>query len=353
MRMNAISSQLNITKNVNKYDRPTKQQDSSAGSVSSLNQRWELKKQLRGTNNSSNNMPANSVLDSSMSYVDSLRASRTNSKNTTLEKKKLKYSYKAISSKIVNCKKSYVAKEVVGQAKREVTRLKKLRSKEEYNSEELEAAIAHAQAMERVAKKKARHLEEEEMVKAAGGACMGELEEREDTEEVSDEELDTEELENLSDEELDELAAEADMEGIDFEEIDFEEIVSSDQIDAMMSDMLSEMSEEMSSLMEDMGLDELFDDMEMTVDKDMDPADYKMMVIKHRNKEMKEMTEADGEYLKAIFDMLAKQKASAGATIRTGAPSGDVNVSSSGLAMPQIANVPTANAPIAGIDISL
>ena len=229
-----------------------------------------------------------------------------------------------------------------------MARLKKLRSKGEYDSEELEAAISHAQAMERVAKKKARHLEEEEMAKAAGGACLGEIGDREESDEISDEDLTEEELEELSDEELAQLAEE-----IEPEDIDFEDIVSPEQIDAMMEDMLSEMSEELSNLMEEMGLDELFDGMGMSVEKDMDPEDFKMMVIKHRNKEMKDMAEADGEYLKAIFDMLAKQKATGGAAIRFDSPNVSINVSSGGMELAQIANVPSVDAAVAGIDVSV
>lgn len=48
----------------------------------------------------------------------------------------------------------------------------KQNSDSDSDSEEIDAAIAHAQAMERVAKKKAKHLEEEEMMKAAGGICQ-------------------------------------------------------------------------------------------------------------------------------------------------------------------------------------
>lgn len=349
MRINMINNQLNTAKNVNKFGHPMKQQQASAvNPMSVLNQKREIKRQLMGANNSSKNMPVNSVLDSSMSYLDSLREARNKTKNATLEKKKLKYSYKAISSKIINCKKSYNAKEVISQAKREVARLKKLRSKGEYDSEELEAAISHAQAMERVAKKKARHLEEEEMAKAAGGACLGEIGDREESDEISDEDLTEEELEELSDEELAQLAEE-----IEPEDIDFEDIVSPEQIDAMMEDMLSEMSEELSNLMEEMGLDELFDGMGMSVEKDMDPEDFKMMVIKHRNKEMKDMAEADGEYLKAIFDMLAKQKAAGGAAIRFDSPNVSFNVSSGGMELAQIANVPSVDASVVSIDVSV
>ena len=56
-----------------------------------------------------------------------------------------------------------------------------------------------------------------------------------------------------------------------------------------------------------MGMDELSDTM-LSVKKDIDPADIKMMKIKHRNKEMKEIVKADAEYLKAVFDRLEKMK---------------------------------------------
>lgn len=349
MRINAIKDQFNTSKNVNRFGHPMKkQQASNVNPMSVLSQKREIKKQLMGINNSSKNMPVNSVLDSSMSYLDSLREARNKTKNTVLEKKKIKYSYKAISSKIINCKKSYNAKEAISQAKREVARLKKLRSKGEYDVEELEAAIAHAQAMERVAKKKARHLEEEEMAKAAGGACLGELEESKDVEDVSKDELEDEELEELSDEEFARLDEEAMTENIDFEGI-----VSIKQIDVMMTDMLNEMSEEMTNLMDEMGLDELFDEMGVSFEKDMDPADLKMMMIKHRNKEMKDIAEADGEYLKAIFEMLERQKTAGSAAIKLDALNVHFDVSSGGMDLAQIANVSSADTPVAGIDVSV
>ena len=56
-----------------------------------------------------------------------------------------------------------------------------------------------------------------------------------------------------------------------------------------------------------MGLDELSDSV-LSVEKDMDPADLKMMKIKHRNKEMKDIVRADAKYLKAVFDHLEKTR---------------------------------------------
>ena len=51
-----------------------------------------------------------------------------------------------------------------------------------------------------------------------------------------------------------------------------------------------------------------FSDTAVSVDSETDPADLKMMKIKHRNKEMKDIFKADAEYLKAVFNHLEKMK---------------------------------------------
>ena len=121
-----------------------------------------------------NSWGQDSIVTSSLSYSESLRNQRQQTKNTTLALKKLKYQFKNISSKILRSKTSQAAKQAAGQARREIMRLKrqKQNSDSDSDSEEIDAAIAHAQAMERVAKKKAKHLEEEEMMKAAGTPCL-------------------------------------------------------------------------------------------------------------------------------------------------------------------------------------
>ena len=54
-------------------------------------------------------------------------------------------------------------------------------------------------------------------------------------------------------------------------------------------------------------LDELSDSV-LSVEKDMDPVDLKMMKIKHRNKEMKDIIRTDAKQLKAVFDHLEKTR---------------------------------------------
>lgn len=135
-----------------------------------------------------NSWGQDSIVTSSLSYSESLRNQRQQTKNTTLALKKLKYQFKNISSKILRSKTSQAAKQAAGQARREIMRLKrqKQNSDSDSDSEEIDAAIAHAQAMERVAKKKAKHLEEEEMMKAAGGICQGDRISEEETKDAQD-----------------------------------------------------------------------------------------------------------------------------------------------------------------------
>lgn len=281
-----------------------------------------------GQMQAANSWSQDSIVTSSLSYSESLRNQRQQTKNTTLALKKLKYQFKNISSKILRSKTSQAAKQAAGQARREVLRLKRQKQNSDSDSEEIDAAIAHAQAMERVAKKKAKHLEEEEMVKAAGGICQGDRISEEETKDVQDAEA-----ENAQNEE--EMSAEGSADEVsgDFSAYEYagNEAYAGDSYDTSdyialgmdtfyaqagdfmseMSDFTSELMQEMSDslrdLMEEMGLDGI-SDTAVSVNREMDPADLKMMKIKHRNKEMKDIVKADAEYLKAVFNHLEKMK---------------------------------------------
>ena len=281
-----------------------------------------------GQMQAANSWSQDSIVTSSLSYSESLRDQRQQTKNTTLALKKLKYQFKNISSKILRSKTSQAAKQAAGQARREVLRLKRQKQNSDSDSEEIEAAIAHAQAMERVAKKKAKHLEEEEMVKAAGGIWQGDQICEEETKDVQDAEA-----ENAQNEE--EMSAEGSADEVSGDLSAYKyagnEAYAGDSYDisdyialgmdafyaqagdfmSEMSDFTSEMMQEMSDslrdLMEEMGLD-VESDTVVSVNREMDPADLKMMKIKHRNKEMKDIVKADAEYLKAVFNHLEKMK---------------------------------------------
>lgn len=238
-------------------------------------------------------------------YEDLYGTKTQTSKTDATLTKPLKYSFKNLSSMIMRSKTSYAAKQAANQASREVQRLKREKQTGKYDADEIEAAITHAKSMERIARKKANHLLEEEMAKASGGQCMGSAE-------IDEEKIKSEDSENEQDgsgtEEETAGSVEENTAGntgqtvSDEFEIDMEQISEMQQI---ADEMLGDLSEDLEEMMED--LEELSDSF-MSVERDMDPADLDAMKLKHRLKEMKEMAKADGEYLKAMFEHYESMK---------------------------------------------
>ena len=330
------------------------QQNNTTASKNSVSDIKRMLARDSWSTQTANSLGQESIVTSTLNYSESLRNQRQQTKNTTLALKKLKYQFKNISSKILRSKTSQAAKQAAGQARREVLRLKRQKQSGNYDDDEIEAAINHAKAMERVAKKKAKHLEEEELAKAAGGIWQGEkvctdeeertLETDQNTDPEAEEELPCEATEAQSD---------MDLEEYDYPLLD-EFLLQTSDLMAEMSDFTSEMMQELSDsmrdIMEEMGMDELSDTM-LSVKKDIDPADLKMMKIKHRNKEMKEIVKADAEYLKAVFDRLEKMKdnpvipSGGGMSLSAGSTGMSFSADAAGI------GVPTVPAPV--IDISL
>lgn len=318
----------------------------------------DIKRMLARDSRSTQTQAANSrgqdsIVTSTISYSESLRNQRQQTKSTTLALKKLKYQFKNISSRILRSKTSQAAKQAAGQARREILRLKRQKQSGSYDSDEIDAAINHAKAMERVAKKKAKHLEEEELAKAAGGIWQGEkVCADEEPREVKDPETDkdVEDAEKMAEDSYDTASYE---EAYGYPTLD-EFLLQTGDLMAAMSDFtaetMQELSDSMKDMMDEMGMDELSDAM-LSVKKDMDPADLKMMKIKHRNKEMKEIVKADAEYLKAVFHRLEKMKDN---PVIPSGNSGNIIPGSSGTSFSAEAagiGVPAAPAPV--IDISL
>ena len=286
-----------------------------------------------------------SVVDQAISYADQLKASRSKTKAASLEKKKLQYNFKKISSQIVRSKNSVSARKAVQAARHEVARLKRLKGSGEYDDEELQLAIDHAKSMEKVAKKKVSHLEQEEMIERAHngfGAALEEIQEKkEETSEENEEDITDEELSEGADNEYQDFdsleVADEEYAGQEFESLQYElqqeieqaqyemqlqmqelaELLSenseyvAEASEDSMSEMMDEFSEEMSEMMENMGLDELAETL-YAPDPNMSEDDLKILKIKHRTKELKEIAEADKEYLKGIMEH-EKSKAEKGA----------------------------------------
>lgn len=261
------------------------------------------------------------VTERGFSYTESIRNAREKARETSLCLKKLHYDFKSISTQILRSKTSFNARQVAGKARREVIRLKRQRQSGEYDEEELKSAIVHAQAMERVAKKKMQHLLEEEMAKVTGGPCAGELEEREQPEDESAEEAlkSTEEPVSAGDDVLSEprdAMTEAMREQMQAyqdmmrEQMEMLQEQAGFSVEDMMSELMSEMADSMKELLEESGLSELTESL-FTAEVEMDPADLKLMKLKHRSEELRDIAKADAEYLKAVFDRLEKAKDSA------------------------------------------
>ena len=277
---------------------------------------YRIPSESRQTEKTNTNCFCDSYRSNMQKYSELLRTQRTKAKDVSGKLKKLKYHYKDISSKIMRSKTSAMARQVVSQAKREVLRLKREKQSGKYDSEEIDAAIVHAKAMERIARKKVKHLEEEEMAKACGGLCADSQISDELTEEEQEkdgtssiDELKREELQQgkLQQEEFlnEEFLNEEFLNDETIEPITISEINVS-VLEDLSQELFHEMSEELQNLMSDLGLDELNDSL-LVAKRDMDPADLKEMKIKHRNREMKEIVKADNEYLKAYFKYLEKQ----------------------------------------------
>lgn len=240
-----------------------------------------------------------SILKSSSDYGESIRNQRQQSKTTAAKSKKLKYHFKSISSKILKSKTSMAAKQAAGQARREVMRLTGERQKGNYDPDELELAISHAKAIERVAKKKVKHLLQEELSKATMGFEISSIDNDTDNEELND-----------AGEVEDEISGESD---INNSQDESSEIMNNMQDDSMelMNDMFDELENGMEELLKEL------EEMELTEDilgnpLDMDEDDLKKMIIKHRNSEMKDIVKADSDYLKGLFENYQAEKDAGG-----------------------------------------
>ena len=284
------------------------------------------------------------ILGSMQNYGDSIRTQRQQTQNTSLAKKKFNYHFKNISAQIIRSKTSMAAKQVATQATREILKLKREKMSGKYDSEEVEAAILHAESMERVARKKVRHLEEEELAKASGASYMEAASAKDDdttkssaerfyTYERTEESTDT-----VSIRMQDSFEGYTESTTIDTEsagKTPFENNAApaatlQDQerladlgtmlsgMDRMFSDadgLMDELTDElmdaftqgMRDMMDEMGFSDMADSL-LSEGSELDPDELKMLKIKHRIREMKELTEADSAYLKAFFDHLENMK---------------------------------------------
>ena len=85
----------------------------------------------------------------------------------TKPRKKLQYNHREVSAMILRAKTSFSASLTVSSARTKLVSLSKKAGTGEYDEEELRHAIIHAQSIVRVAKKRLKHLRQEETEKKA------------------------------------------------------------------------------------------------------------------------------------------------------------------------------------------
>lgn len=204
----------------------------------------------------------------------SIRKSASNSGTKKL--KRLSYNFKQISSQIMMSKTSNNASKVVTKARAKVVDLMRKRKMGDYDDKELEAALIHAKKMERIARKRVKHLKAEENAKQQS-TDTNQFEEEPD---FYSKEEETGQYYELSEEELTQL----------------------------MSSLKELMRQSMDTLLDDTGLEELTEEMTGAVKWELTPNELERLKKKHRSDELQEIAEADMKYLRALFDKLEKEK---------------------------------------------
>lgn len=195
----------------------------------------------------------------------------TITKYNKVKKKRLGYNFKRVSAHIMSAKTPLFAGKAVREARGAVVTLLMKQMSGDYDSRELDSALEHARKMERVAKKRRKHMEEEERARQTG-SCMVE-EEVETAEEAKEKEA--------------------------------EKKVSEEH-----TQKLDEMARELKQLIEEseQALNDLAEGLTDASWEDMDPKQLENMKRRHRAQELREIMEADLKYLKALFDRLSKEK---------------------------------------------
>lgn len=247
--------------------------------------------------------------------------STSKSSKSKSKKKKLNYNFKSISSQILQSKNSNSAGKAVTKARGTIAMLlRKVRSGE-YDDQDLEHAIMHARKMERIAKKRMRHLKQEEEIEQKGKS----------------EELESELADGLEEQMAEEQGLE----------------ISEEELRQLLEEYEELMRESMEDMQQEMDLEDLSEDY-CEVIYEMEPEDLEQLKKKHRSDEMREIMDADMKYLRAVFQKLEKerQSLSSGSKSFGDFPSG-VSLEISGLEMPVQAPQMPVNVEGGSIDLVL
>lgn len=228
----------------------------------------------------------------------------TITKSAKKKKKKLQYNFKYISKQIMQAKTSANARQVTASARQNAVSLRRRLGSGDYDERELQSAILHAEAMVRVAKKRMKHLQQEENVKAKTDDHNYEYEGG----------IDIDEAEELSVENMQTGASAGYDTGAMRERLkEYREIMQRTMQD-LMQDMMEDVADAVGNDME-----ELAEELTLSVNKEASARNLEMLKKKHRSEELRDIMEADMKYLKALFDRLEKEKRDAGSSVGSNA----------------------------------
>lgn len=211
--------------------------------------------------------------------------SKKTSKTSQKKNKKLQYNFKRLSNQILRTKTSANAKQIVTKAKFQIADLRMKLISGDYDYSEIHNALVHAEKIARVAKKRMKNLEEEEYIEKTGRNDKIDIEEMQEKQEKQDEEI-------------------LDTTGMTQEEME--------QLVQQLQEEMEKIEEELEEAMKD--TENLMEEFVQGSKMQMDPADLEQLKKKHRSEEMRDIMKADMEYLKALFNKLAKEKEAAGSS---------------------------------------
>lgn len=244
-----------------------------------------------------------------------------------IKKKRLTYNFKKISNRIMTAKTSSGAGKVVREARSELVALLMKQKSGKFDDKAVQDAITHARSMERVAKKRRKHIEQEERAQNTGSSLVEEeadIAEEEKTEEEQEQEQ-TQEQAELTSEELEQI---------------------SQELEQLMKESMEAMRD-------------LADELMSASYEEMDDKDIEKMKKRHRAEEMRDILEADMKYLKALFDRLAKEQrdnASGAGSFDTAPDSANtsgVSLQLAGVDVPVESSAAPVSAEGAVVDVSL
>ena len=206
------------------------------------------------------------------SVAGTIRIKKSAKKKT----KRLQYNFKYISSKILMSKTSESAGKALATAQSNIGALYRKLKTGNFDEKEVQLAIVHAKKMERTARKKLKHLQEEEYAKQRG-SCQDK------------DKMEKNRISGLKD-------------------------AKEEKAPEINEDALRKLMKELQKLMEETRketMEQTADELIGSTHRNMNQNDLELLKKKHRAKELRELIEADMNYLKAMFNKLQKEKVEA------------------------------------------